>query len=557
MIARPVRSAGLERRSARQWTLRLAWATEVLVGSLPFPVEGQAVPPAGAFDGVRYVLDASGSMRARFGHATKLDAARAMLLELDRQLERGGDMPQPAAWVYGARAPRREHDCRDAGPLTDARGAALARAVSELQPAGVSPLVHALDSVALADSGAADAWVLFTDGSDNCGADPCAWVARSAGPGARPRIYVVGLGLAEEDERALRCLTDATSGYLLNLQPDDPWSDEMARLAAVLQNRGTLRVDARLAGEPVVIQGRLFRAGSAEALRTLRTGRIEDVPAGAYRVVVETLPPAVFDRVLVLPGQERVLSIEDLAQVRFRAFDAVNRSRTAYASLTPEDGSGEETYVSADQPAYVRAGRYRLTLELGDSVAQRRTLEIAPGEMRVVSAGGTGFVTARAQGLPQLTGVEIELHDDATGLSRSIDPWARAVEVPAGDYRALVRSLPAYVKEHVAVAAAETTAIVVPGLGTLEVDVADSTGRWLSVPVTLMRPEESGAAEGGEGAPALLGTFLSGERRAVLAGLYDLLIESEPSRLERGVRVEAGAARVVTLTVPAPTGSRP
>ena len=54
---------------------------------------------------------------------------------------------------------------------------------------------------------------------------------------------------------------------------------------------------------------------------------------------------------------------------------------------------------------------------------------------------------------------------------------------------------------------------------------------------------------GGSSGP-LLGTFFSGERQAVLAGTYDLLVETEPSRIERGVRVQPGGARVLNLTMP-------
>jgi hypothetical protein len=512
---------------------------------------GQAAPGAGPFASARYVLDASGSMRARFGHTTKLDAAREMLLALDRELVRGGPAPRPSAWVYGARSPRRDRDCQDAQPLPEGRGLVLQRSLSALAPTGVSPLVHALDTVAVGSGGGSEAWVLFTDGSDNCGRDPCAWIDENAAPGARPRIYVVGLGLGGEDERALRCLTDATSGFLLNLQPDTPWQMEIARLAAVLQNRGSLRVEARLAGEAVDIQGRLLRIGSAEVLRKIRTGRAEEIPAGMYRVVVETLPPSVFERVLVLPGQERLLSIDDLAQVRFRAYDEANRPLPIYASLVPEGGAGEETYVSGQSPVYVHAGSYRLTLEVGDSVAQRGTLELATGEIRLVSVGGVGYVAARAPGLPELAGIDVELHDYATGRLQSLEPWDEPARVAAGEYRAVVRTLPIYVQERFTVAAAETSGLVVPGLGTLEVELADSSGRPLSVPVTLMRPEEAG----GEGPAALLGTFRSGERQAVLAGTYDLLVETRPWRIERGVRVESGGARVVSLEVPPAPGA--
>ncbi len=507
---------------------------------------GQTPATAGPFEAVRYVLDVSGSMRARFGHGTKLDAARELLLSLDRDLERRGAAPRPSLWVYGARSPRRARDCSDVRLLAHGRGQPLERLLAGLAPTGVSPLLRALDEVAAGGDASSEAWVVFTDGSDNCGRDPCTW---AIGPPARPRIYVIGFGLDEQDERALRCLTEATSGYLVNLQPESAWQPEMTRLAAVLQNRGLLRVDALLAGRPVTLQGRLFRAGATEAL-PLRTSRPEELPAGMYRVIVETLPPSVFERVLVLPGGERQLVIDDLAELRLQAYDAANAPLPAYASLVPDTYGAAEAYVSGDQPLYVRAGRYRLTVEVEDSVALRRTLDLAPGQVRTVHVGGLGYVAARAPGLSDLGGIVVELHNYATGEATLVEPWRDAAPVPAGEYRAVVRSLPRYVQESFTVAPAETSALVVPGLGTLLVEASDAAGRPLSVPVTLLRPQDSAAGE--EPPTAILGTFLTGEMQAVLAGSYDLLVETSPPVVERDVRVEPGSARVVKL----PAGGR-
>jgi hypothetical protein len=133
--------------------------------------------------------------------------------------------------------------------------------------------------------------------------------------------------------------------------------------------------------------------------------------------------------------------------------------------------------------------------------------------------GGTGYV--RARGLPALAEVEVELHEYATGRSSAVRPWKAPARVPAGEYRAVVRSLPVYVQERFTVAAAETSSLLVTGIGTLQVDVAPG---------------------------AVLGTFLSGVRQAVLAGTYDLLVETVPSHVEPGVRVQAGAACVVSLS---------
>jgi hypothetical protein len=532
------------RRPRAEPTLRRSLSLAALiVAAAPWNgfAVGQTPASAGPLEAVRYVLDVSSSMRARFGHGTKLDAARALLLSLDRDLERRGAAPRPSLWVYGARTPRRARDCSDVRLLAHGRGQPLERLLAGLAPTGVSPLLRALDEVATGGDASSEAWVVFTDGSDNCGRDPCTW---ALSPAARPRIYVIGFGLDEQDERALRCLTEDRSGYLVNLQPESDWQPEMTRLAAVLQNRGLLRVDALLAGRPVTLQGRLFRTGATEAVR-LRTGRPEELPAGMYRVIIETLPPAVFERVLVLPGGERQLVIDDLAELRLQAYDAVNTPLPAYASLVPDTSGGAETYVSGAQPLYVRAGRYRLTVEVEDSVALRRTLELGPGELRTVHVGGLGYVAARAPGLSDLGGIPVELHDYATGEATLVEPWRDAAPVPAGEYRAVVRSLPRYVQESFTVAPAETSALVVPSLGTLVVEAADAAGRPLSVPVTLLRPQSPGAGE--ESPTAILGTFLTGERQAVLAGSYDLLVETTPPVVERNVRVEPGAARVVAL----------
>jgi hypothetical protein len=267
---------------------------------------------------------------------------------------------------------------------------------------------------------------------------------------------------------------------------------------------------------------------------------------------VETLPPTVFDRVLILPGGELTLAIDDVGRLLVRALSPDNQPVPAYATLSP-DGADGEHYFPAGRPVYVRAGGYRLAVEVGDSVALRRAFEVAPGELRTVSVGGTGFVRARAPGLPRLAGIEVELQEYASGSSSALLPWRTSVPVPAGEYRAVVRSLPVYVQERFLVAPAETSTLVLPGLGTLQVDLSDSAGRPLSVLVTLLRPEGM-AAGAGEPAPgAVIGTFVSGVKQAVLTGTYDLLLETVPSRLERGIRVQPGVERVVSIAIPAAT----
>jgi hypothetical protein len=427
-------------------------------------------------------------------------------------------------------------------------------ALGGLAPRGVSPLVHALERMG-DDAAGGEAWVVFTDGSDGCGRDPCAWAERALAGPDRPRLYVVGLGLDPADAEELRCLTRTSSGVLLEVASGSDWDAPVRRLAAVIRNRGTLRLELPPGVPPSVsVSARVFRAGAADAGRIVRRGRDEELPGGMYRVVVETVPATTVDRVLVVPGGEHVVRLGEVGALRVRILDSDNREVPASVRLLPLDvGAADEHVIPAGTTAAVRAGRYLATAAVGDSVVLRREVEIARGTLHTLSAGGTGFLRSRAPGLAAVPSVPVELHESEAhaGTPRTIHPWEAAVALPAGSYRVRVGTLPPYVREDLAVAAAETTDLSVPGLGLLRVDVRDTQGRPFVAPVSLLRPASEPPPDGEALPPAVLGTFLPGAAQAVLAGTYDLVVATLPEIVVRGVRVPSGVERVVSLTVPA------
>ena len=523
---------------------------------------GPAAEPA-AFERVRYLVDASGSMRARFGAGTRLRAASEMLLALERELDRGGTRPEPDLWTFGASSHRLERDCRDVERRGWPPGGA-AEAVGALVPTGLSPLVLALDrmraardaSPPTAAGGAArEAWVVFTDGSDGCGRDPCEWAAHALAAPDRPRLYVVGLGLSPDHADELRCLADAASGYLLEIEPGAGGEAPIRRLASVIRNRGTLRLELP-PGLPanVSVNGRVFRTGAGEPLRTVRSGRDEELPGGMYRVVAETVPATTFDRVLVLPGGDHVLRLRDVGALLVRVLGDDNGEVPARVGLLPLGGDTvDEHVVPGGTAAAVRAGRYRVTAETGDStVVLRREVEVERGTLHTMSAGGTGFLQSRASGLAAFPRVPVELveHASAAAAPTTVFPWDAAVPLPAGGYRVRVGTLPPYVQEELAIAAAETTRLSVPGLGLLRVDVRDADGRPVVASVSLLRPGGGAPPDGEALPPAVLGTFLPGVPQAVLAGTYDILLGTRPEIVERGIRVTAGGERTVSVIVP-------
>ena len=166
----------------------------------------------------------------------------------------------------------------------------------------------------------------------------------------------MGLALTPDDERSLRCLTDVSSGYLLNLGDEEPWEPALVRLAAAIRNVGTLRVDMNIAGlTKSQVQGRIYRAGSAEPVRVIRTGVAEELASGMYRLVLETLPPLTLDRLLVL----RAVSAWSARGRRCRSvqsYSPTNEPLSRGGRSFPRTGRVRAILLDG-RPVYVQSGR--------------------------------------------------------------------------------------------------------------------------------------------------------------------------------------------------------
>lgn len=164
----------------------------------------------GARDPAVLVVDSSGSMAARMGSTTKLDAARTAI---------GGMLagwPEDTPLAVVAYGHRRTADCRDIetivplGPLD--RAAAEAR-LRTLKARGKTPLTDALTHAAaiLAPAGGGSI-VLVSDGIETCAPDPCAAAEALHAANVRVRIFVIGFGVGDEETTQLRCIAEKGGG---------------------------------------------------------------------------------------------------------------------------------------------------------------------------------------------------------------------------------------------------------------------------------------------------------------------------------------------------------
>ncbi len=160
-------------------------------------------------DAVYIIFDASGSMWGQLADKThKIEAARKVLKEFV-----GGDFGgrELALRVYSH---RRERDCTDSElvvPFSEpgAVSGEIQNFVDNVNPKGRTPISRSLIA-ALEDFGdRGGEIILISDGIETCDADPCALVRAWREKNVNVRVHVVGLGLNEEERKAMSCISEA------------------------------------------------------------------------------------------------------------------------------------------------------------------------------------------------------------------------------------------------------------------------------------------------------------------------------------------------------------
>ena len=348
-------------------------------------------PPAVPADRIEVVLDASADMRQPIGDVARIDLARQFLAALRSGL---APAPAPALRVYGGSSPRARRDCSDTRLLVEPGSppGRWSEALAAIQPQGISPLGAALRQAA-ADS--VTAYVLVTDGGDDCRADPCTvWKETiGGGPNRRSRLHVVGLDPQPASLEELRCLSRSGSGSLTVIDAPEEAAAAGQRLALVLRNEGLVEVRATLGlgGDRLPLPVRVVRPLRDEMVAAFAARAPRAVPAGVYRVVVESVPPLTFERVMVLPGETTTLEATALGRLRSEPHDVEPGAPvgTAADRLLPDGARIGPAIVAAvrheDVRSYGVGGRQpQRGAERRDALRLDRRQRLAPAPGRGV-----------------------------------------------------------------------------------------------------------------------------------------------------------------------------
>lgn len=161
--------------------------------------------------GVLFILDASGSMKAKIGNQEKMAIAKDVMTNLLRDLP---DTIQVGLEVYGHHT---KGDCNDIeviAPVGQADKATLIQRIQSIDPKGMTPITQSLQVAAeqLKTAEQETTVVLVSDGEETCKGDPCAAVASLLQQGIKLKVHVVGFDVGDKEKQQLMCIAQAGKG---------------------------------------------------------------------------------------------------------------------------------------------------------------------------------------------------------------------------------------------------------------------------------------------------------------------------------------------------------
>jgi len=179
---------------------------------------------------VELILDSSGSMADETDTGEpRIDAAKRVLNEVIDAIPEDREEINVGFRVFGHGGDNtqsgRTESCQSSDltvPIDGVNKDALRAEVEDYSPVGWTPIGLSLQRAAEDFPAASDtvenAAILVTDGLETCDVDPCAAATALKESPAAVTVYVVGLGLNEEELNTTSCIAENTGGQIVGAQ---------------------------------------------------------------------------------------------------------------------------------------------------------------------------------------------------------------------------------------------------------------------------------------------------------------------------------------------------
>lgn len=300
------------------------------------------------------IVDSSGSMgQIMTNNKTKMFYLKKMMKRFFK--DQWKEKAEVGLRVYGA---RRKGDCKDNQLMFDFSERNMSKVqttVAGLFPIGRTPLFEsvrlAVDDLASYDG--PKRLIIFTDGEDTCGGDPCKMAEEMKKTGLDLKMFVVAIDFDPKSKayQNVACLGETTA---VANNEDEMYDAFSKALNSANKDRMNLVVVSPDPKSPVDLF--MFKDGKWEFFKTFTASFGTTVPPGEYQAVVRLQPPFRFDRFVVPPKKKVTLTVSGYGQVFVKFLDKLLRVEVLDKNMKVVDK------FRSDQPKRVREGKWRLRI---------------------------------------------------------------------------------------------------------------------------------------------------------------------------------------------------
>lgn len=268
---------------------------------------------------ILFILDASRSMLGKWQGEEKFDMARRLLSKVLDSLK-GVQNVDFALRVYGHRKHYPPQDCNDTKlevPFSADRPVERIKyRLKHIHPNGTTPIAASL-AKASGDftpcSACRNIVILITDGKEECQGDICRVSERLQKEGIILKPFIIGIGNDFKD--SFDC-----AGTYFNAADKKQFSDALNYIITRVLSKTTLQVNLLdkngMPSETNVVMQFVDKATNRVLYNMVHTLNVKGVPdtlyinpLPEYKLIVNTLPPAVVDNIRLSEGKHNTVSV--------------------------------------------------------------------------------------------------------------------------------------------------------------------------------------------------------------------------------------------------------
>ncbi|MDW8273841.1 MAG: VWA domain-containing protein [Chitinophagales bacterium] len=268
------------------------------------------------------LLDASGSMKEKWGEATKFEAAKKILVHYIDSLEVVNPKTEFALRLFGAKYHRTNRNCTDSHievPFGPNNSRIINQRLSEVVPKGMTPIAYSLTECFKDfpdDASSTHLVVLITDGQENCDGNICKAAKFLAQKNIALRPYIIGINLSQKNIEVLSCV-----GEVMNASTSSQLSSAFQYIIQKHVNPTTVQInllDKDKKPFPSNIAMSIADHSNHRILSNYihtcnKKGQSDTLvlnPSKTYDVILHTSPPLIKENIAISANTHNIIGIE-------------------------------------------------------------------------------------------------------------------------------------------------------------------------------------------------------------------------------------------------------